>query len=495
MQKRYFALILAIILLVTALASCTKPSSDDSMTTTAQAETKKETDDVSFKLSYTQSDSLNPFEAKTQNNQILASLVFESLFDIDENYEVSANIATGYAYTDSKTIRVDINPNLKFSDNSSIDTDDILYSINSAIKSPAYKNALNCFSYAEKNGNSVFIHLRYANPYAVNLLTFPIVSTEKDKKGYPVGSGRYSFSSVAGETILKANESDDFAPYITTISLVNIAAADSIDNAVNIGNISFAFRDLSTDTSKRISCAKKAVNMNNLIFIGINSMSGATSDAKIRQAISLAIDRAIIAESAYSGYASPASSLFNPYFKATENVNLFSKSADSSTAKQAVSQSGYNDKELTLTILVSKNENKLAAATLIKNQLEAVGFNIKIASVNDKEYTRRVKNVEFDLYIGEVKLGDDMNLYPFFSKKGAVHYGINSKMSTPSLYTNYLSGETELGKLILSFNEEMPFIPIAYKKGMICYSKAMNGDMQGYYGNFFSNIDSWNFIA
>ena len=41
----------------------------------------------------------------------------------------------------------------------------------------------------------------------------------------------------------------------------------------------------------------------------------------------------------------------------------------------------------------------------------------------------------------------------------------------------------------------MPYIPLIYKKGMICYSKAMNGDMQGYYGNYFSNIDSWNFIV
>ena len=37
----------------------------------------------------------------------------------------------------------------------------------------------------------------------------------------------------------------------------------------------------------------------------------------------------------------------------------------------------------------------------------------------------------------------------------------------------------------------MPFIPVVYRNGVICYSKAMHGDMQGSYGNFFSNIEDW----
>ncbi|MCH5316031.1 MAG: ABC transporter substrate-binding protein [Eubacterium sp.] len=497
MQKKYIAFIMSLIMLFLALTSCSanQASKGEDNTTPIETTQPKQTDDTNFKLSYTQSDSLDPFKAQTQSNQVLSSLVFEGLFDIDERYEITTDIATGYAYTDSKTLRVDINPQLTFSDGSSIDTDDVEFSIKAAMKSPAYKSALTCFSGVESKGNSVYIYLKYANPYAVNLLTFPISSINDDEDGYPIGSGRYSYKTENGETVLKANVSEDFDPYITTIKLINIAAADSIDNAVNIGNISFAFRDMSTDTAKRISCAKKAVNINNMVYIGINTYAGATADEKIRQAISLAVDRQTIADSAYSGYASFASSVFNPYFKATESVELFSKNSDTATAKQALIQSGYTNKELTLTILVSKNENKLAAATLIKNQLEAAGFNIKIDSVADKEFKRRVKNVEFDLYIGEVKLGDDMCLYPFFSKDGGVRYGINKKLKTPSLYTSYLNGDEELGKFILSFNEEMPFIPLIYKKGMICYSKAMNGDMQGYYNNFFTNIDSWNFIS
>ncbi len=495
MQKRIIAFVTAIVLLVTCLAGCSS-NNEDNVPNAAETTAAKKTDDGTFKLSYTQADSLDPFKAATQNNQILADLVFESLFDLTEGYEATTNIATGYAFTDSRTLRVDLNPQLEFSNGEKITAADVLYSTNAAMKSDAYGNSLEPVSYAEISGNSIVFHLKYADPYAINLLTYPIASTKDDEDGFPIGSGRYVYKNSDDGVVLKANISEDFNPYITTIHLVNIAAADSIDNAVNIGNISYAFRDLSADISKRLSCAKKTVSMNNLIYLGINSYSGITSDAGIRRAVSLAVDRTVLAESAYSGYAVPAQSPFNPDFKSIENIKLFEAKADTATARQTVNQSGYGSDKLKLRLLVNLNENRGIAANLIKSQLEAVGFSVTVEKVNYTEYIRKIENTEFDLYIGEIKLGDDMNLYPFFDSSGAARYGFDDKkLQSDDLYTKYLDGEEELGKFILAFNEEMPYIPLIYKKGMICYSKAMNGDMQGYYGNYFSNIDSWNFIV
>ncbi|MCM1113885.1 MAG: ABC transporter substrate-binding protein [Clostridium sp.] len=494
MLKKYIAFLLAIAILVTCLAGCSAQSADNDNEITTETTTAKQTDDSNFKLSFTQADSLDPFKAESQNNQVLASLVFESLFDIDENYEITPNIATGYAYTDATTIRVDINNQLKFSDGSSVSTEDVIYSSKAAMKSAAYGNSLSCISYVEANGNSVIFKLKYANPYAINLLTFPIASTKDDEDGFPIGSGRYCYKLQDGNTVLTVNRNSDFDPYITTITLLNIASEDSIDNAVNIGNISFAFRDMSQDISKRFTCAKKTISMNNLVYIGINSSSGITSNSYIRKAINLAVDRASLVENAYSGYATAANSVFNPEFKAIENINLFSENADISSARQAIVQSAYSSKKLKLSILVNKNENKLAAANLIKSQLELAGFKVTIDKESQKNYTNKIKNGNFDIYIGEVKLGDDMSLYPFFDSKGGVRYGINNKKNTcDDLYTDFLSGKETLDKFILAFNDELPYIPLLYKKGMLCYSKALHGDIQGYYGNYFSNIDSWNF--
>ena len=95
MAKRIFALIMTAVLACTALVGCTAQKDADTAKENITT-TKKVTDDSNFKLSYTQADSLDPFKSKTQNNQVLSSLVFESLFDIDENWESVPNIATKY---------------------------------------------------------------------------------------------------------------------------------------------------------------------------------------------------------------------------------------------------------------------------------------------------------------------------------------------------------------------------------------------------------------
>ena len=132
MAKKIFAFIMAAVLACTALAGCTAQKDADTAKENITT-TKKVTDDSNFKLSYTQADSLDPFKSKTQNNQVLSSLVFESLFDIDENWESVPNIATKYEFSDGKTLKVSFNPSLTFSDGSPIESDDIIYSFLSLI--------------------------------------------------------------------------------------------------------------------------------------------------------------------------------------------------------------------------------------------------------------------------------------------------------------------------------------------------------------------------
>ena len=177
MAKKIFAFIMAAVLACTALAGCTAQKDADTAKKNITT-TKKVTDDSNFKLSYTQADSLDPFKSKTQNNQVLSSLVFESLFDIDENWESVPNIATKYEFSDGKTLKVSFNPSLTFSDGSPIESDDIIYSFNAAKKSPAYKNSLKYIGSASAGAdNTIVFYLKKANPNAVNLLTFPIAST------------------------------------------------------------------------------------------------------------------------------------------------------------------------------------------------------------------------------------------------------------------------------------------------------------------------------
>ncbi len=498
MAKRIFAALLAAVLILLTLTACAKKPQDNRVTqvqtTVAQSDEEIIPDDnTTFKLCYSQADSLNPFEAVTQSNQILAQLVFEGLFSLDENYKATLNLASGYRYKDSKTLFVDITSGIEFSDGTTVKANDVVNSFEKA-KSSAYWGGMleeisDCSAVSE---TEVVFELNTPNSYAHNLLIFPIISGSSD--GFPIGSGRYYFATEGNETVLKANVTDSFKPHLTTIHLENIAENDSIDNAINIGNISFAFRDLSTNSSRKISANKKLVNMNNLVYIGVNNKSGITSNASIRKAIALAVDRQSLVKSAYGGFAQVATGIFNPQFELSTTA-LFESTADINAAKQAIAQSGYSNLSLSL-LYNSQNTDRRACAALIKQQLEAAGFSVSlVAAESDDEYFRLIQNESFSLYIGEVKLPPSMSLKTFFTNAGAAHYGIDTGSSKAGEeYYNFLDGG-ELGAFLLSFSNETPYIPLLYRKGMICFSKAMNGDMQGIQYNCFGNIENWYFIS
>ncbi|MDE6110894.1 MAG: ABC transporter substrate-binding protein [Eubacterium sp.] len=494
MKTKSIIILLCITLIASVFTACSSKAPSEETTAPPKNISSIPKDDSSFKLCYTQSDSLNPYECETQNNQIISQLVFESLFNLDDSYKASRNIAEKYEYPNSTTLRVTIPSGLTFSDNTSLTADDITYSFRNAVKSSYWGASLSGISSCYAVSSTVVeFKLEYPNSYAHNLLIFPIMSMSSETSDYPIGSGRYYFTEENEEIVLKANEKDDFSPYFTTIHLENIPASDSIDNAVNIGSVSLTFRDLSRDSSKKIDSNYKLVNINNLVYIGINNKKGLGANSYIRKAINSAIDRDMLTKSAYAGFAKTASTVFNPNFELS-TAEIFEATADTNAAKQAMLQSGLSN--FTISLLVNgTNADRVTCAKLIKQQLEAAGFNVKLSIADTYEsYEKRIQKEDFDLYLGEIKVTPDMSLQHFFSSKGSAHFGINTEKSiSAEEYNKYINGETELGNFLISFSEELPFIPILYRQGMICFSKEMNGDMQGTSTDCFKNIENWYF--
>ena len=116
MKTKSILILLCVALFASVFTACSSENPSKEPETQPKNISTIPKDNTSFKLCYTQSDSLNPYKCETQNNQILSQLVFESLFSIDDNYKASCNIAEKYEYTNSKTLRVTIPGDLTFSD-------------------------------------------------------------------------------------------------------------------------------------------------------------------------------------------------------------------------------------------------------------------------------------------------------------------------------------------------------------------------------------------
>lgn len=492
MTKRIIAVLCSLVIIATAMCACSKENVQSQRPIINEQSAQIVTDTTGFKLSYTQSDSLSPYESDSLNNHIVQDLVFESLFRIDEELDVQPEIATSYSYSDPTTLNVTIISGLKFSDDSVLDADSVVEAFYLAKKSSYWQSSLEAIRNARVlSATEIAFDLNYPDKYAHRLLTFYIArSTQGDSK-FPIGSGRYAFTEGDGKLYVEVNPlyREEFTPRFTKIQLVNVPATDSINNALNIGNISYAYRDAATDEISRLKCSKKKVSQNNLVYLGVNSKSGITANADIRRAISLALDRATVVKSAYQGYAKAATSIYHPSSSLGRQTQMFSSASDTAAAKQAISQSEVSGRSIS--ILVNENTNRKSAATLIKQQLETVGFYVDIKSLSNDAYVQALESESFDLYIGETKLPFDMRLTGFFTEGASTSYGIDQECNAALEYNSFLGGGAEIGKFTLAFSVDMPFIPILYRDAVICYSKAMRGDMQGYFGNYFSNIQDW----
>ncbi len=494
MIKRYIALLLSAALITAVFSGCsgkinTPVIKKQKVETTAQSKV----DTSSFRLSYSMADSLDPYETETLNNQVIQTLVYDSLFILDENYEAVPSVAESYVYTSPEKLVVKLKTGLKFSDGSNIAAENIEYSFIKAKESPHWASTLSIFSRIEvESAYEVTFHLNSPDPEAHKLLTFAIARMKPNKQGFKIGSGRYKFTEAEGSVALVKNEYySDFNPKFAKINLVNITSNESIENAINIGNISYAYLDLSEGSKTKILSASKTVNLNNLVYIGIYCKNGITENKNIRRAINLAVNRDALVKSAYRGYATPAKSIFNPVTSLSKKTQIFETTSDLNAAKQAIEASGYSRDRLKLTLLTDKSEGKKATANLVKQQLEAAGFTVNLRVMSSAGYKEYVRDGYYDIYIGETKLKGDMSLYGFFSSDGATHHGIDTDSKTAKSYRAYMRGKKEIGSFILKFTQEMPFVPLLYRQGMICYTKSLQGDMQGYDGNYFSNIEDW----
>ena len=68
MTKKILAVLLAAVLIGTIFTACSQSSNSNDHQLVTQTTTELAEDTTSFKLSYSQSDSLDPFESETLNN-------------------------------------------------------------------------------------------------------------------------------------------------------------------------------------------------------------------------------------------------------------------------------------------------------------------------------------------------------------------------------------------------------------------------------------------
>ena len=504
-MKKTISILICILTAFCILSACKKSEELPSQETTAEEETTVlPAAEKGITLGYFEDKGFNPYKTDSPLNRNLLTLVYDSLFLVEDGYAVSPLIAEGFTNEGNK-LTVTIKEELYFSDGSLVDPSDVVYSFNMAKDNSFYGKRLSNIKSATASDSSVLFTLGREDIFAEGCLTFPIIRAGDGGEKAPVGSGRYILEKKDGAYFLKANEATTRKEEMSTdrINLVPVSADEGELYLLQTGDLSYFFDDLSDGEYTKIGANMVKMPLNNLVFISFNS-EGIFAEESLKKAVNLAIDRTGLCDRVYEGMYRKTKSVFNPDWHIAASVPVSENPYNIKEAEALLEKSGYiyayshnayrskNFEFLKVKLLVcSDTEAKLSLAKEIKKALEGIGIGVELHEKEYSEYISSLKSGDFDLYVGEIKLSPNMSLAPFFSSGGSASYGADTDSVAAKAYFDFTEGAIDISTFVQVFDSTLPFIPLCYRDGMAYYSRELSYEGNANEYEPFKNVYSW----
>ena len=491
--------IIALLLCVTMLFSaCGKktPAETESTTDTTQQNVSTNNDaspkgDNVTSLPYNETDGLNPYFAKSNENLYICNLIFEPLFSVDKNYNPIPVIAESIS-VNGKTATVILRTDATCRGSQPINAYDVVYSFNLAKASYGWSGYLNGISGATAVSKfTVAFTLDYSDVYAGAKLCFPVVKegTADIQKAVPTGSGDYYM--VENKLVSVADKSK-------TIKLYGVDTNKSSENAFKIGATDVYFSDLSNCEYMGVTGKTEEVMLNNMVYLGLNNNNGGLNKY-VRSAIAAGLNGDDIVLSSYQGHGKAVKMPVNPDAHYYENTTAVNSQGDTTLAEQILDRSGftrYSGKAktngayvLSFDLIVNRdNKYRLAAAFHIADSLNKLGFYINVLPLSFADYTQRISAGHYDMYLGEIKLDGSMDLSQFFLENGKFSAGVDKSGKASKEYFRYRAGRITTEEYYEVFAEEYPFVPVLFRNGYVVTSGDIKTDLSENPFDIYTNL-------
>ncbi|MDR1732392.1 MAG: ABC transporter substrate-binding protein [Synergistaceae bacterium] len=295
---------------------------------TATTETKKTS--VVFRTK-TEPDTLDPHRtAGNGDPQLPQYQIYESLFRCESSGKIVPALCESYTFTDDKmSLSVKLREGVKFHDGSSMSADDVVYSINRSLTTGFNGTYVGNIASVEKiDDKNVKINLK--NPYTPIITCLATLNTAILSKAYvekngedflarnPMGTGAYVFKNwVSGERI----DMEAFTDYWRgKASIPQGAFVFIADNSTAL----IAVENGEVDLNDNMNTAEIATLDGNpklshyrgpsaaILIYSFNTQGKIMSDIRMREAISLVVDRQAISAICYNDEWTPVEAAMLP---------------------------------------------------------------------------------------------------------------------------------------------------------------------------------------
>ena len=466
--------ILAILLAVVLLCGCTDPSAytptgnaldEQGMTRPTLVEGKEDQD---FSLVYDPAKTLNPYTCADQNNRMIFSLLYQSLFAVNGNYRPEPQLCKSFRVSQDRKSYVFYVHEAEFSDGAILTAGDVAASLEAARQSPVYSGRLynvEGISITEDGGVQVTLLTPYEN--LPLLLDIPILKANQVASEFPSGTGPYALENgVAGRWLrlrqdwwCKAN----LPISAEKISLVTALTAKTIRDKFELGDVGVVCADPSADSYVDFRCDYELWDCENGIFLylGCRAKSGVFSNEVVRQALTHAIDRSLLVREYYRTFAQAATlpaSADSPYYnKALADRYGF----DAAIFRQALISQDMLEKNISL-LVNSADGRRTRVAQAIAQMLQDCGLKVTVKAVTGTNYTNALKNGQYDLHLGQTMLSPNMDLSAFYSSSGTLNFGGMNDTAIYSLCQDALANSGNYTALHQAVMEDAMLCPVAF---------------------------------
>jgi peptide/nickel transport system substrate-binding protein len=383
-------------------------------------------------------DVLDPALATTYVGRIVFAGLCDKLFDIDEKLNIVPQLATGYQWSDPKTLLIHLRQGVKFQDDEVMDAAAVKYSLDRGMtmQGSFRKSELGSIDHVEVvDPATVRIVLKQPSGAFLAQLTdragmivAPKAAEQagKDFSQHPVCSGPFKFVERVPQDHVTLER---FPGYwnAAAIHFDRVVYQVIVEPSVRLANLQTGTIDLAEYIVPSDTAAVKAdprlrlvvsdalgyFAMDNNLANGPRADNPYGKSALVRQALDLAIDRKALVDVVFNGMYTPTVQAVpptSPFFDAALQV----PDRDASKAKALLQQAKVT-LPVKLELLAINDPENMQAAEVIQSMAADAGFDIHIQAMEFASSLQASQRGDFQAYlIGWSGRADiDGNTYAF----------------------------------------------------------------------------------
>ncbi|HEY6102898.1 MAG TPA: ABC transporter substrate-binding protein [bacterium] len=442
---------------------------------------------------------LDPHVATAFSSFQVMDLIYESLLRLNtRTLQIEPNLAQSWTVSpDALTYTFTLRRDATFSDGSTVDASDVKYTIdrilNPNTKSPQASFLAPVNEVTVVNPFVVRFTLKQPTASFLSLLTGPsrgiIPVNFEDKIGDPrvkaLGSGPFVLAEFGpGSVRLTRNDrywrkdaAGNKLPYADAVVYRVIPDPATLRAAVRAGEVDLIIGfgvDITAARALQGAEGLRIMSTPDLTYslVGINDSKAPFSDVRVRQALSLAVDREQIVQVVYGGRGTVGGPIPPTLeeWKPVPAARLPFYRRDVNRAKQLLQQAGQGSGVAVKMMPIPTVPEAVQLAQVLKEQLAPAGFNVELEQVDFATFLARWRGSNFDTFVSlnggsidpdihlsrHITTGGSTNVFKFSSRE------IDQLLDQARVSTDSSKRAEMYGRVQRLIAEQVPFLFIAY---------------------------------